>query len=143
MNQQLILHLIKSCEKYELTEKESLETISKILGKGISRRTYYYHKKKLYDKEIIHQLKDSIYDSHMMRCLLLELEDDDRVQSLKAEMLVWEQLPNRKDIFHDTEKRNKHVQNTILRYVCVYVYLSSFRNTSKALSYLYTIVISS
>ncbi len=37
----------------------------------------------------------------MMRCLLLELEDDNRVQSLKADMLVWEQLPERKVIFHD------------------------------------------
>jgi hypothetical protein len=94
--------LIKSCENYDLTEKESLETIGKILNKDISRRTYYNYKKKLYDKEIIHQVKDSDYDNHMMRCLLLNLEETDQITSLKADFLVYQQLPNRKDIFDDT-----------------------------------------
>ncbi len=97
----LILHLIKSCENYDLSENESLETINKILDKDISRRTYYNYKKKLYDKEIIHQVKDSIYDNHMMRCLLLDLEETDQKMCLKADFLVWQQLPDRKDIFHD------------------------------------------
>lgn len=101
-NHQLILHLIKSCENYDLTEKESLETINKILGKSISRRTYYNYKKKLYDKEIIHQLKDSIYDNHMMRCFLLNLEETDQKTSLQADFLVYHQMHDRKDIFDDT-----------------------------------------
>jgi hypothetical protein len=100
--EQLIIHLIKSCENYSLSEKESIETINKILGKDISRRTYYNYKKKLYDKEIIHQLKGSIYDNHMMRCLLLNLEETDQKMSLKADFLVSQQLPDRKDIFDDT-----------------------------------------
>ncbi len=62
----LILHLIKSCENYALTEKESLETINKILDKAVSRRTYYNYKKKLYDKEIIQGLKGSIYDTQAL-----------------------------------------------------------------------------
>ncbi len=100
-NSNLILKLIQSCENYQLTEKESIETINKILDKGISRRTYYNHKKKLYDKEIIHQVKNSVYDNHMMRCLLLDLEETDQNMSLKADFLVSQQLPDRKDIFHD------------------------------------------
>ncbi len=32
-NSSLIVHLIKSCENYDLTEKESIETINKILNK--------------------------------------------------------------------------------------------------------------
>lgn len=100
-NSNLVFHLIKSCENYDLSEKESIETINKILNKTISRRTYYNYKKKLYDKEIIHQVKDSIYDNHMMRCLLLDLEETDQTMSLKAEFLVAQQLPDRKDIFHN------------------------------------------
>jgi len=52
-NSDLILHLIKSCKNFEMTDKDSLETINKALGKDISRRTYYNYKKKLYDKEMI------------------------------------------------------------------------------------------
>jgi hypothetical protein len=101
-NSNLILHLIKSCENYDLNEKESIETINKILNKNISRRTYYNYKNKLYDKEIIHQVKNSIYDNHMMRCLLLNFEETDQKMSLKADFLVYQQLPDRKDIFDDT-----------------------------------------
>jgi hypothetical protein len=110
-NQQLILHLIKSCENYNLTEKESIETINKILDKDISRRTYYNYKKKLYDKEIIHQLKGSIYDNHMMRCFLLNLEETDQKMSLKADFLVYQQLPDRKDIFHDPIRLKKEMDD--------------------------------
>ncbi len=98
-----IIHLIKSCENYNLSERESIDTINKILDKDISRRTYYNYKKKLYDKEIIHQVKDSIYDNHMMKCLLLDLEDTDQEMSLKADSLLAELLPERKDIFHDPQ----------------------------------------
>lgn len=107
----LILHIIKICETYDLTEKESLETINKILNKGILRRTYYNYKKKLYDREIIHQLKGSIYDNHMVRCLILELADMNSQKSLKADFLVARQFPDRKDIFHDTEKQMTELEN--------------------------------
>lgn len=95
--------MIKSCKNYNLSDKESLETINKILDKEISRRTYYNYKKKLYDKVIINQLKGSIYDHHMMRYLLLNLEETDWKDSAKADFLVTRQLPDRKDIFHDTD----------------------------------------
>ena len=72
-----ILYLIKSCETYDLTEKESIETINKILNKNISRRTYYNYKKKLYDKEIIQKIKGTIYDTQAIRCLIFDLEDGD------------------------------------------------------------------
>jgi len=49
--EQLILHLIKSCENFDLNEKETINAINKILGKDISRRTYYNYKKKLYDRD--------------------------------------------------------------------------------------------
>jgi hypothetical protein len=39
----------------------------------------------------------------MMRCLLLDLEETDPKMSLKADSLVPQQLPDRKDIFHDPQ----------------------------------------
>ncbi len=46
---QFILHLIKSCEKYDnLNNNEIIDAINKILVKDISMRTYYNYKKKLY-----------------------------------------------------------------------------------------------
>jgi hypothetical protein len=109
-NSNLVFHLIKSCENYDLSEKESIETINKILGKSISRRTYYNYKKKLYDKEIFHQLKDSIYDNHMARCLLLNSEETDWKKSLKADFLVYQQLPDREDIFNDTSRQIEELE---------------------------------
>ena len=38
-----------------------------------------------------------------MRCLLLDLEERDQKMSLKADFLVAQQLPDRKDIFHDSQ----------------------------------------
>ena len=102
-NQNLILHLIKSCENYELTEKESLETINKILDKDISRRTYYNYKKKLYDIEMIQKTKGTIYNTQAIRCLIFDLEDADKEKSVEADELIAEQSPDRIDIFHDTE----------------------------------------
>ena len=89
---------------YALTEKESLETINKILDKDISRRTYYNYKKKLYDKEMIQKIKGTIYDTQAIRCLIFDIEDADIEKSLEADKLVAEQLPDRPDIFHDTER---------------------------------------
>lgn len=111
-NSNLILYLIKSCENYDLSEKESIDTINKILDKDISRRTYYNYKKKLYDKDILKQLKSSMYDSQMMRCLLLDLEDTNKEESERADKMVAEQLPGRKDIFHDTAKQQIELAKT-------------------------------
>jgi len=61
--EQLILHLIKSCENFNLNEKESIGSLNKVLDKNISRRTYYNYKKRLYDKDIFIKLKDTMYDT--------------------------------------------------------------------------------
>ena len=87
-NQNLILHLIKSCENYALSEKESLETISEILNKDVSRRTHYNYKKKLYDIEMIQKIKGSIYDTQAIRCLIFDLEDANQEKSVEANKLV-------------------------------------------------------
>lgn len=99
----LILHLIKSCEKYSLTEKESIETINDTLDKKISRRTYYNYKKKLYDKDIIKKIMGSIYDTQALRCLIFDLEDEDKDKSLEADILIGDQLPNKEDVFHNID----------------------------------------
>ena len=110
-NSALVLHLIKSCENFDLTEKESIETINKVLDKGISRRAYYNYKKKLYDKEVIQKIKGSIYDTQTLRCLILDIEDTNIEKSLEADKMIAEQLPNRQDIFHDTAKQKKELEN--------------------------------
>ncbi|MDN5847816.1 MAG: hypothetical protein L0H53_16245 [Candidatus Nitrosocosmicus sp.] len=82
------------------------------MDKDISRRTYYNYKKKLYDKDILKQLKNSMYDSQMMKCLLLDLEDTNKDESERADKLVAEQLPERKDIFQDTAKQQTELAKT-------------------------------
>ncbi len=109
-NSDLVLHLIKSCENFDLTEKESIETINKILDKEISRRTYYIYKKKLYDKEMIQKIKGSIYDTQAIRCLIFDLEDADIEKSVEADKLVAEQLSDRPDIFHDTKRYGQELE---------------------------------
>ena len=108
--QQLLLHLIKGCENFGLKEKESIDAINNILKRNISRRTYYNHKKKLYDKEIFQTLKDTMSDTKEIRCLLLEMEETNRLESLRADKLVAEQFPNRKDIFNDTAKQMEVIE---------------------------------
>ncbi|HJR48954.1 MAG TPA: hypothetical protein VJ799_12425 [Nitrososphaeraceae archaeon] len=52
-----ILYLIKSCENYDLDERESIASINRVLeDKSISRRTYYNYKKKLYDSMTVRLL---------------------------------------------------------------------------------------
>ncbi len=41
----IMLSLIKNCEYYNLNEKQFLESINKILSKGISRKAYCNYKK--------------------------------------------------------------------------------------------------
>jgi hypothetical protein len=51
-----------------------------------------------------------VYDTKEMRCLLLELEENNRVEGLRANKLIAEQFPNRKDIFNDTDKQLKVIE---------------------------------
>ena len=106
----LIPHLIKSCESFSLTEKESVNAINNILNENTSRRTYYNYKKRLYDKEIFTKLKDTMFDTKEMKCLLLELEETNRFESRRADKLISEQFPNRKDIFNDTGKQMELIE---------------------------------
>ena len=106
----IIVCLIKGCESFGLAEKESVDAINNILDKNISRRTYYNHKRKLYSKEIFASLKGTIYDTKEMKCLLLELEDDNKTESLRADKLIAKQFPGRKDIFHDEDKQIKDIE---------------------------------
>ena len=103
----LIPHLIKSCESFSLTEKESVNAINNILNENTSRRTYYNYKKRLYDKEIFTKLKDTLFVTKEMKCLLLELEETNRLESLRADKLIAEQFPDKKDIFHNEDKQIK------------------------------------
>jgi len=112
-----LLHLIKSCENYDLTNKELIETINKILDKDVSRRTYYNYKKKLYDKEIFAKLKDTVYDTKEVKYLLLKMEETNKVESLKtdkliADKLIADQYPDRKDLFHNENKQMKEIEKT-------------------------------
>lgn len=120
---QFLIHLIKSCETFNLTEKELVGIITKVLDKEISIRTFYNYKKKLYDKEIFHSLKNSIYDTPSVRCLLLDFEETNREKSLESDKLIAEQLPERKDIFHDIaryrvemEKNNEKTKMIITKF---------------------------
>jgi hypothetical protein len=111
--QQFLLYLIKSCEIYgDLNEKESIGAINKTLCKDISRRTYYNYKKKLYDKEIITKLKDTMYDTKEMKCLLLECEETNKIGSLRADKLIADQFPNRKDLFHNQDNQIEEMEKT-------------------------------
>ena len=80
------------------------------MDKDISRRTYYNYKKKLYDKEKIQKIKGSIYDTQAIRCLIFDLEDADKEKNVEADKLVAEQLPDRSDIFHDTERYKRELE---------------------------------
>lgn len=91
---------------------ETIKIINNVLDKGILIRSYYDYKKKLYDKDIFQTLKNSIYNNQAMRCLLLEFEDTDRDESKRTDKLISEQLPNRKDIFHDTDKQKVEMEKT-------------------------------
>lgn len=45
-----------------------------------------------------------------MKCLLLELEENNRVEGLRANKLIAEQFPNRKDIFHNEDKQMDEIE---------------------------------
>ncbi len=92
--QQFILQLIKSCEYYGLSEKQSIDCINTILNRNISRRTYYHYKKNLYKDDIFNKLKESIYNSPIDRLAILLLNDDaDPQVRTKVNELITDQFP--------------------------------------------------
>ncbi len=93
--QQLLLQLIKSCEYYQINEKQSVECINNILNKNISRRTYYAYRHKIYSHDVFCRLKESIYSSAIDRSAILLLSDDaDSEVRAKANKLIADQFPN-------------------------------------------------
>lgn len=53
----------------------------------------------MYGKGILQTLKDTIYDITEMKCLLLELEDDNKTESLKADKMMADQFLGKKISF--------------------------------------------
>jgi hypothetical protein len=105
-----ILYLIKSCENYGLNEKESIESINKILGdKKISRRTYYNYKKKLYDSQTFGLLKNSCYNTIGVKLFILDDILSDVEQTKKADKLIGQQFPKRKQVLEDEEKQKEEL----------------------------------
>ena len=111
-----ILYLIKSCENYDLDERESIEAINRVLGdKSISRRTYYNYKKKLYDSQTFGLLKNSCYNTIGVKLFLLDDILSDREQTKKADKLIGEQFPKRKQILEDEEKQKEELNSVMER----------------------------
>ena len=93
---QLLLHLMKSCEYYYLSEKQSVECIDKVLNRNISRRSYYSYKRKLYSHDVFNRLKESIYNSPLDRLSILLLDEDaDPEVRAKVNDLVAGQFPDK------------------------------------------------
>lgn len=114
-NQHFLLHLIKSCEYYQLNEKQSIECINNILNRNISRRTYHFYKRKLYSHGVFSRLKESIYSSHLDRLSLLLLNDNsDSEVRAKVNRLIADQFPDKEkpsfllpSQYHDEKDDNK------------------------------------
>ncbi|MGD9674005.1 MAG: hypothetical protein AB7U98_11070 [Candidatus Nitrosocosmicus sp.] len=111
-----ILYLIKSCENYDLNERESIESINKVLGdKSISRRTYYNYKKKLYDSQTFGLLKNSCYNTIGVKLFILDdiLSDGERTE--KADKLIGQQFPKRKQVLEDEGKQKEELDRIMNR----------------------------
>ncbi|MGD9673686.1 MAG: hypothetical protein AB7U98_09435 [Candidatus Nitrosocosmicus sp.] len=105
-----ILYLIKSCENYDLNERESIESINKVLeGKSISRRTYYNYKKKLYDSQTFGLLKNSCYNTIGVKLFILDDILDDVDLTKKADSLIGQQFPKRKQVLEDEERQKEEL----------------------------------
>ena len=105
-----ILYLIKSCENYGLNERESIDSINKVLGdKIISRRTYYNYKKKLYDSQIFGLLKNSCYNTYGVKLFILDDILSDWEITEKADKLIGQQFPKRKQVLEDEEKQQEEL----------------------------------
>ncbi|KAA2283557.1 hypothetical protein [Candidatus Nitrosocosmicus sp. SS] len=111
-----ILYLIKSCENYDLNERESIESINKVLGdKSISRRTYYNYKKKLYDSQTFDLIKNSCYNTIGVKLFILDGILDDGEQTMKADKLIGQQFPKRKQVLEDEEKQKEELDSVMER----------------------------
>ena len=94
--QQIVLQLVKSCEYYHLSEKQSIGCINKIMNINISRRSYYTYKRKLYSHDVFNKLKESIYNSSLDRLSFLLLNDDaDPIVRAKVNELVADHIPDK------------------------------------------------
>lgn len=92
---QLLLQLLKSCVYYNLTEKQSIKCINKILSRNISRRSYYIYKRKLYSHDVFKRLKESIYSSSLDRISMLLLNDNSDLEvRAKVNKLIADQFPD-------------------------------------------------
>ena len=111
-----ILYLIKSCENYDLNERESIESINKVLeDKSISRRTYYNYKKKLYDSQIFGLLKNSCYNTYGVKLFILDGILSDGQHTKKADKLIGQQFPKRKQVLEDEEKQKEELNSVMKR----------------------------
>ena len=110
---QLLLQLIKSCEYYHLNEKQSIGCINNIISKGISRRSYYTYKRKLYSHDVFTRLKESIYSSPLDKSAILLLNDDADLEiRAKSNKLIADQFPDKNlsfilpSVYHDENDNN-------------------------------------
>ena len=109
-----ILYLIKSCENYGLNERESIKAINKVLGdKNISRRTYYNYKKKMYDSQTFGLLKNSCYNTIGVKLFILDDILSDVEQTKKADKLIGQQFPKRKQVLEDEEKQKEELNSVM------------------------------
>ncbi len=63
-------------------------------------------------KDIFTRLKDTIYNTKEMKYLLLVMEETNKIESLKADILIAEQFPDRKDLFHNEDKQIEEIEKT-------------------------------
>jgi hypothetical protein len=111
-----ILYLIKSCENYDLDERESIESINRVLGdKSISRRTYYNYKKKLYDNQTFGLLKNSCYNTIGVKLFILDDMLSDVEQTKKADKLIGQQFPKLIQVLEDEEKQKEELNSVMNR----------------------------
>jgi hypothetical protein len=104
---------MERCEFYDnQTKKDSRDAISKISNKDISSRTYYNYKKQLYDKDIYIKLKDTMYDTKEVKCLLLEMEETNKHESLKAANLIADKFLDIKYHFYNGDTQMKEAGKT-------------------------------
>lgn len=99
-----LIGLVKSCEYYDLTEIQSLDLVNSKLSKPISRSTYYNHKKKLYQDEKFQSLRNSVYNSKMLRFLKLYLDGQPEPGGHNMQKLILEKFPNRENVFEVTKE---------------------------------------
>ena len=99
-----------------LDERESIESINKVLGdKSISRRTYYNYKKKLYDSQTFGLLKNSCYNTIGVKLFMLDGILNDGELTKKADKLIGQQFPKRKQVLEDEEKQKEELNRVMNR----------------------------